>query len=194
MFYRPEEGHGLPRNPFAAIVAPRPIAWISSRSDRGDNLAPYSFFNAVAYDPPQIIFASNGIKDTLRNIRDTRVFAINIVAGDAIHPMNETSAHLPPWTDEFLHAGVTKEECLSIDCPRVAGAPATLECRLVQEIAALGQGNVIILARVTGVHLRDDCLRDGYLDPTLYRPAARLGYMDYTLVENVITIPRPRAD
>ena len=135
MFYRPEEGHGLPRNPFSAIVAPRPIAWISTRSDRGDNLAPYSFFNAVAYEPPQIMFASTGLKDTVRNIRDTRVFAVSLVAGDALHVMNETSAHLPPWTDEFAHAGIAKAECLSIDCPRVADAPATLECRLVQEIA-----------------------------------------------------------
>jgi flavin reductase (DIM6/NTAB) family NADH-FMN oxidoreductase RutF len=191
MFYRPEDGHGLPRNPFNAIVAPRPIGWISTTGAAGDNLAPYSFFNAVAYAPPQVVFASNGLKHSLRNIRETLVFAVNMVEESMLHPMSETSAELPWGADEFAHAGVPKAACLSIACPRVAGAPATLECRLVQEIAARGRDNFLVLGEVTGVHLRDDCLTDGRLDLTRYRPVARLGYRDYTVVREVFAVPRP---
>ncbi len=191
MFYRPADGHGLPRNPFNAIVSPRPIGWISTRGPSGDNLAPYSFFNAVAYTPPQIMFASTGLKDSVRNIRDTGVFAANIVGFAQFHEMSETSAALPQGTDEFLHAGVEKAECQTIACPRVALAPATLECRLVQEVTALGQDNIIIIGEVIGVHLRDDCLIDGRFDVTRYQPVARLGYMDYTVVRDLTTLPRP---
>ncbi len=191
MFYRPADGHGLPRNPFNAIVSPRPIGWISTRGSHGDNLAPYSFFNAVAYTPPQIMFASTGIKDSVRNIRETRVFAVNIVAFDQFREMSETSAALPHGTDEFTHAGVERAECTTIPCPRVAKAPATLECRLIQEISALGQDNIIILGEVIGVHLRDDCLIDGRFDVTRYQPVARLGYMDYAVVRDLVTLTRP---
>ncbi len=191
MFYRPADGHGLPRNPFNAIVSPRPIGWISTRGSHGDNLAPYSFFNAVAYTPPQIMFASTGIKDSVRNIRETGVFAVNIVGSAQFAQMSETSAALPPGTDEFTHAGVERAECTTIPCPRVAMAPATLECRLVQEISALGQDNIIILAEVIGVHLRDDCLIDGRFDVTRYQPVARLGYMDYAVVRDLVTLTRP---
>ena len=96
MFYRPEDGHGLPHNPFSAIVSPRPIAWVSTRGSSGDNLAPYSFFNAVAYTPPQVMFASTNEKDSLLNIRETGVFAINIVAFAAREAMNLTSNSRSP--------------------------------------------------------------------------------------------------
>lgn len=191
MFYRPEDGHGLRRNPFNAIVSPRPIGWVSTTGPCGDNLAPYSFFNAVAYTPPQVVFASNGVKDSVRNIRETRVFAVNIVQESMLAAMSETSAELPWGQDEFAHAGVAKAACTSIDCPRVAGAPATLECRLVQEIRALGADNLLMLGEVTGIHLRDDCLVDGRFDVTRYRPVARLGYRDYTVVRDVFALLRP---
>lgn len=191
MFYRPTDGHGLPHNPFSAIVAPRPIAWISTRGSLGDNLAPYSFFNVVAYRPPQVMFASTGIKDTLRNIRETGVFAINVVGFAQLDQMSATSQTLPPGTDEFSHAGVTRAECDTIPCPRVADAPATLECRLVQEIAALGQDNILILGEVTGVHIADASLVDGRFDPTRHNPVARMGYQDYAVVRDVITLSRP---
>ena len=191
MFYRPEDGHGLPHNPFTAIIAPRPIAWISTRGAAGDNLAPYSFFNAAAYAPPQVIFGSTGVKDTLRNIRQTGVFAVNLVGAADIAAMNLTSAALPPEADEFALAGLARAACETIDCPRVAGAPATLECRLVQEIAAKGAGNILVLGEVTGVHLREDCLKDGRFEAALYRPVARLGYHDYTVVETTFPLLRP---
>jgi flavin reductase (DIM6/NTAB) family NADH-FMN oxidoreductase RutF len=191
MFYRPEDGHGLRHNPFNAIVTPRPIGWISSTGSQGDNLAPYSFFNAVAYVPPQIMFASTGVKDSLRNIRETGVFAVNIVSEAHMAQMSESSAVVGPQVDEFALAGVAKAACTTIDCPRVADAPATLECRVVQEIALLGAGNVLVLAEVTGIHLREDCLVEGRFEVTRFNPVSRLGYRDYAVVREVIELKRP---
>lgn len=191
MFYRPEDGHGLPHNPFNAIVTPRPIGWISSTGSQGDNLAPYSFFNAVAYVPPQVMFASTGAKDSLHNIRETGVFAANIVAASQLQAMSATSAALPPGTDEFEAAGVEKAACTTINCPRVAGAPATLECVVTQIIELKGHNNFLILGEVTGIHLRDDCVVDGRFDPGRYHPLARMGYRDYTIVSEVFEHLRP---
>lgn len=191
MFYRPEDGHGLPHNPFNAIVTPRPIGWISTTGPFGDNLAPYSFFNAAAYRPPQVIFASTGVKDSVRNIRETGVFCVNFVEEAMLHPMSDTSAMVPREMDEFTLAGVPKVACETIACPRVEGAPAALECRLVQEVALLGRDNVLTIGEVTGIHLRDDCLVDGRLDATRYHPVARMGYRDYTVVREIFELLRP---
>jgi flavin reductase (DIM6/NTAB) family NADH-FMN oxidoreductase RutF len=191
MFYRPADGHGLPHNPFNAIVAPRPIGWLSSTGSMGDNLAPYSFFNAVAYTPPQVMFASTGVKDSLLNIRETGVFAVNIVEEPMLDRMNQTSAALPRDVDEFLRAGVRREPCETIPCPRVTGAPAVLECVVTQEIPLKGRGNFMILAEVTGIHLRDDCVVDGRFDVTRFRPVARMGYRDYAIVREVVEVLRP---
>lgn len=190
MFYHPSEGHGLRYNPFKAIVSPRPIGWISTRSSQGDNLAPYSFFNAVTDAPPQVMFAG-GLKDSIANITDSGVFAVNVVEQAMFAKMSETSASLPHGTDEFVHASVPKAECSTIDCPRVANAPATLECRMLQVIALKGDDNVMVIGEVTGIHLRDDCLVNGRFDVTTYRPMARLGYMDYAVVRDIVTLPRP---
>jgi len=199
MFYRPENGHGLPHNPFNAIVTPRPIGWISSRDAQGrDNLAPYSFFNAVAYDPPQVMFAStsakpdrDGTKDSVGNIRETGVFCVNVVAYAMRDVMNQTSGPWPRETDEFALAGITREECRTIACARVADAPAALECRLTRIVQLPGAANFVVFGEVTGVHLRDDCLTDGMLDVSKYHPLSRMGYQDYTVVREVFTLARP---
>ena len=191
MFYKPEDGHGLPHNPFTAIVAPRPIGWISTRGTLGDNLAPYSFFNAVAYAPPQVMFASTGRKDSLRNIEETGVFAVNIVEFAAMSAMNASSAAMDHGQDEFEAAGTGRAECATIPCPRVADAPATLECRLTQVVTLKGKGNFLILGEVTGVHIRDNCLTGGRFDATRYQPLARMGYRDYAVVREVIELARP---
>ncbi|OYU18509.1 MAG: flavin reductase [Rhodobacteraceae bacterium PARR1] len=191
MFYRPADGHGLPHNPFNAIVAPRPVGWISTRGTMGDNLAPYSFFNATAYVPPQVMFSSTGVKDSLAAVRESGVFAVNIVEEAMLQVMSDTSRHFPRGTDEFAACGVTKAECDSIDCPRVADAPATLECRVTEVIALLGAEDFMVLGEVVGVHLRDDCLKGGRFDVTAFNPVARLGYRDYTVVREVITLDRP---
>jgi flavin reductase (DIM6/NTAB) family NADH-FMN oxidoreductase RutF len=199
MFYRPAEGHGLPHNPFNAIVAPRPIGWIATRgADGAENLAPYSFFNAVAYVPPQVMFSSTSAKpdrgdtkDSVANIRETGVFCVNIVAADAREAMNRTSGPWPRETDEFVLAGIPRAECTTIPCSRVADAPAALECRLTEIVTLRGAHNFLVLGEVTGVHLRDDCLVEGRFDVTRFRPLARLGYMDYTAVETVFEMRRP---
>ncbi|MFN4154661.1 MAG: flavin reductase family protein [Paracoccaceae bacterium] len=191
MFYRPEDGHGLPHNPFNAIVTPRPIGWISSTGSMGDNLAPYSFFNAVAYVPPQVMFASTGTKDSLSNLRETGVFAVNVVGADMLGAMSATSAALPRGTDEFTTAGVVKAACTTIPCPRVAEAPATLECVVSQIIPLKGDSNFLILGGVTGIHLRDDCVVGGRFDPARYHPLARMGYRDYAIVSEVFEHLRP---
>ena len=167
MFYRPEDGHGLPHNPFNAVVTPRPIGWISSRGADGvDNLAPYSFFNAIAYVPPQVMFASTGKKDNVHNIEETGVFCVNIVEYAMREAMNVTSAGFPRTVDEFDRAGLAKAECDTVACARVAAAPANLECRLTELIRLKGADNWLVLGEVTGVHLRDDCLVDGRFDVT----------------------------
>lgn len=199
MFYRPEDGHGLPHNPFNALITPRPIGWISTRSAAGvANLAPYSFFNGIAYEPPQVMFASTGAKpdqsdtkDSLANIRETRVFCVNIVEYSARDAMNASSASLGKDVDEFAHAGIGAAECGTINCPRVANAPAVLECRLTRIIDLPGAANRIVLGQVTGIHIRDDCLKDGRFDVTTFQPLARLGYRDYSRVADLFELARP---
>jgi flavin reductase (DIM6/NTAB) family NADH-FMN oxidoreductase RutF len=200
VFYRPEDGHGLPHNPFNALVVPRPIGWISTRGATGhDNLAPYSFFNAVAYTPPQVMFASTSrkpdrgdTKDTVAQIRETGVFCVNIVELAAAEAMNRTSGAWDAGVDEFVAAGLDKADCQIIPCVRVAGAPAALECRLSQVVTLEGRSNVLVLGVVVGVHIRDDVLNDaGRVDVTRFRPLSRLGYMDYAAVGETFEMVRP---
>ena len=199
MFYRPQDGHDLPHNPFNALITPRPIGWISSRSAAGeDNLSPYSFFNGAAYFPPQVMFSSTGAKedvgdtkDNVANIRETGVFCVNVCAADQKDAMNASSATLPRGVDEFAHAGVAKAECSEIACARVADAPASMECRMTQIIKLEGESNFVVLGEVIGIHMRDDCLVDGKFDPAKYIPLARMGYRDYTAVEEVFELIRP---
>ncbi|MEO1455612.1 MAG: flavin reductase family protein [Pseudomonadota bacterium] len=199
MFYRPEDGHGLPHNPFNAIVTPRPIGWISTRgSDGSENLAPYSFFNAVAYVPPQVMFASTsskpdreGTKDSMSNIRDTGVFCVNIVEYAMKDVMNTTSG---PWgreVDEFDKAGIERAACETIACSRVAAAPANLECKLTQIVALEGEANFMAIGEVVGVHMRDDCLKDGIFDVLAFNPLTRMGYRDYGVIREKFSLKRP---
>ena len=199
MFYEPKDGHGLAHNPFNAVVTPRPIGWISTRSaDGADNLAPYSFFNAVAYTPPQVMFASTSTKedrgdtkDSVANIRDTGVFTVNIVEYAMRDAMNRTSG---PWAreiDEFSDAEIAKAPCKTIDCSYVAQGPAALECRMTQIVRIEGESNFVVFGEVTGVHLRDDCMVDGMYDVTKFHPLARLGYKDYSVVRDVFSLTRP---
>ena len=199
MFYRPEDGHDLPHNPFNAIVTPRPIGWISTRgADGSENLAPYSFFNAVAYVPPQVMFAStsakpdrDGTKDSVANIRETGVFCVNVVEYTARDVMNVSSGPWDKGVDEFAKAGIERADCDTIACSRVAGAPANLECKLTQIVQLPGEANFAVFGEVIGVHMRDDCIVDGMFDVTTFQPLARLGYKDYTYVKDVFSLTRP---
>lgn len=199
MFYQPKDGHGLPHNPFNAIVTPRPIGWISTRGSNGaDNLAPYSFFNAVAYVPPQVMFATTGTKpdretgkDTLSNIQETGVFCVNIVEYAMRDTMNQTSGPWDAGVDEFTLAKIDKTECDTVACARVAQAPASLECRMTQIVELEGENSFAVFGEVTGVHMRDDCMVDGMFDVTRFQPLARLGYRDYAVVREVFSLKRP---
>ncbi|MGR3616789.1 MAG: flavin reductase family protein [Paracoccaceae bacterium] len=199
MFYRPEDGHGLPHNPFNAVITPRPIGWISSRSADGvNNLAPYSFFNGVAYTPPQVMFASTGAKedqdntkDSVANIVATGVFCVNVVEFAMKDAMNVTSAGVARDIDEFDRAGLIAQECQTIPCAYVAGVPAALECKLTKIVDLPGAANRVVFGEVTGIHLRENCLKDGIFDVTTFNPLARLGYRDYSTVRDLFSLARP---
>lgn len=201
MFYLTKEGSGLPRDPFAAIISPRPIAWISTRGAQGaTNLAPYSFFNAVAYTPPQVMVSSIGTKpdrprgkDTYGNIVETGVFCINIAGLDLCEALNASSASYPAAQSEVAALGLETAECRAIDCPRLAQAPAALECRLIRQIDLDGEANLMLIARVEAIHLRDDCLTDeGRFDVLRYKPLTRLGYQDFAAITEIFPMRRPK--
>jgi flavin reductase (DIM6/NTAB) family NADH-FMN oxidoreductase RutF len=199
MFYEPKNGHGLPHNPFNALITPRPIGWISTRGVDGvDNLAPYSFFNGVSYAPPQVMFASTGRKpdrargkDSIGNAIDTGVFCVNVVGFAMREAMNASSKPAPRDVDEFDLAGLARTECETIACSRITEAPASMECKLVRTVDLPGDANIVAFGEVTGIHIKDDCLVDGIFDVTRYQPLARLGYQDYTRVTELFSLVRP---
>ncbi|KHQ51333.1 flavin reductase family protein [Mameliella alba] len=201
MFHDPRhDAHGLAHGPWMALIAPRPIAWISTVSAEGvRNLAPYSAFNTVASKPPFVMFASDGPKDTLANIEASGEFCVNIPGDDLKEAMNATSGSYPPEVDEFAIAGVTPAPCTNIDAPRVAEAPISIECRL-DKIVGLDTStgvpchNRVVFGEVVGIHIADRILRDGKVATDLLRPLARLGYRDYCTVTETFEMIRPQVD
>ena len=199
MFYNPEIGHNLPHDPFKAIVSPRPIGWISTTDkEKNVNLAPYSFFNAVADNPPMIMFSITGqkknisSKDTLQNIIETKCFVVNIVSKDLLNQMNQTSGNYPKNTDEFVLAKLEKTNCVYIDVPRVKKSPASLECKLYKILKLPGFSNNMVIGEVVGVHINENILKNGIFDILGYDPIARLGYKDYTCISSKFELERPK--
>lgn len=209
MFYRPGiDPHGLPHNPFNALVAPRPIGWISSlAADGSPNLAPYSFFNAVSYTPPQVIFSGGprpvtqkgedwSRKDTVANVEATGDFVANIATQDLREEMNRSSIEAPPDFDEFAYAGLTMAPSEVVNAPRVAEAKIHLECTYLQSVtlkALEGYGpNILVVGEVVGIHIDDSVLTDGIVDAARLQQLGRLGGFDYCVVDNVFTMRRPR--
>ncbi len=199
-FYEPAKGHGLRHNPLNAIVAPRPIGWISTISEDGIlNLAPYSFFNAFNYVPPIVGFSSVGYKDTVRNIERTREFVWNLVDKTLAKAMNETSAAVGPEVDEFALAGVTPVASRLIKPPRVGESAVSFECRLTQLVPLLNVsgaevGSWLVLGEVVGVHLRRSTLVDGIYDTAAAGHVARGGGpADYFEIgpDNLFRMNRP---
>lgn len=199
MFYRPNvDDHGLPHNPFKAIVAPRPIGWISTLDENGNaNLAPYSFFNGVQDDPPMVMFSTLGRKigsgeekDSLQNIRTNGEFCVSIVSSELKDAMNISSGNHAHGDDEYIHAGLTKGTPSVIKAPYVAEAPISMECKFFKEIELPGHAFMII-GEVVGIHIQDQHIKDGLLDITSYQPLARLGYRDYSAVTETFTLNRP---
>ena len=200
MFYDAlENKHGLPHDPFKALAVPRPIGWISTVSAAGiANLAPYSFFNAVAEKPHYVVIGSGGVKDTLSNIRETKEFVCNVATYDLREHMNISSATVPSDVDEFPLAGLTAVRSEMVAAPRVKEAAAAFECRLHELIPLPGHGRykqnyTLIIGLVVGIHIEDKYIIDGLIDTAAMKPIARLGYMDYAVVsaENMFAINRP---
>ena len=204
MFYETKDNrHGLPRDPFKSCIVPRPIGWITTVNAAGAvNLAPYSFFNGVASEPPMVMFSSNGPaskpdKDSLANCAETGEFVFNMATWDLRDAMNRTSAPVAPDVDEFTLAGLETEPAHLVTPPRVRASPIHFECAVHQIVdlpcATPGGRNAMVLGRVLGVHIRDDVLSDGRVDLAKVHPIARLGYMDYTRVDYIFEMLRPSA-
>jgi flavin reductase (DIM6/NTAB) family NADH-FMN oxidoreductase RutF len=195
--------HGLKYDPFKALIAPRPVGWISTVSKTGvANLAPYSFFNAVSEKPAYVVFGSAGMKDTVVNVRDTGEFVCSLATYDLRHEMNMTSAQVPPDVDEFALGGLTATKSTMVTPPRVKESPVAFECRHFQTIdlpaATPGApaGYHMVIGLVVGIHIDERFIKDGLVDTAAMRPIARLGYMDYAVVtpESTFTIGRPNVD
>jgi flavin reductase (DIM6/NTAB) family NADH-FMN oxidoreductase RutF len=197
MFYDAvKNNHGFAVDPLKAIVAPRPIAWISSLSADGvANLAPYSFFNIFSEDPSYVAFGSGGVKDSLRNIQATEEFALNLVTHDLRESMNASSEHVAPHVDEFVLAGLSKAPCQFIKAPRVAESPTCLECRLFKIVELPdneGRANrFMVIGRVLGVHIDDRFIDNGRINTAAMKPLGRLGYSEYTTVDEAWRMRRP---
>jgi flavin reductase (DIM6/NTAB) family NADH-FMN oxidoreductase RutF len=202
MFYEPDkDDHGLPFNPYKSIVVPRPIGWISTVSHDGVvNLAPYSQFNNLGYDPPYVMFSGNAFpgtgrrKDSVRNAMDTGEFVVNMATYDLREAVNVTSQFVAPEIDEAALAGLEMVPSRIVNAPRVALSPVHLECKFHCSLAlpgnVLDQVHRVVIGRVVGVHIRDDVLTaEGKVDVLKIRPLARLGYFDYTTVDSVFTMP-----
>jgi flavin reductase (DIM6/NTAB) family NADH-FMN oxidoreductase RutF len=210
MFFEPQQASreflatlGLKHNPFLALVAPRPIGWVSTVNAQGvANLAPYSFFNAVASRPPIVMFCANGNhadggpKDSLVNARATGEFVWNLSTWALRQQMNDSSTAAPRGVDEFAATGLTKLPSHLVKPPRVAESPVHLECKVIQFVdlppdEKTGSLNTVTFGRVVGIHIDDSLVVDGRVDITRARPLARLGYLDYASIDSVFEIKRP---
>ncbi len=201
MFYEPSKGHGLPRDPFKALVTPRPIGWFTTLNDDGSvNIGPYSYFNALADDPPFIMFSAGAregvaIKDSARNAVARGEFVHNLVTYDLKDAMNATSEEVAYGTDEAKLAGLEMAPCNLVKTPRIAAAVASFECRYHSTVEIPQNGddgpNLVILGEVVGVHIRDSALKDGRFDPEAEKVIARLGYANYAVVGGTFRMLRP---
>ncbi len=199
-FYEPRKGHGLPHDPFKAIVAPRPIGWIGTVDAQGrPNLAPYSFFNAISSFPPMVFFNSEGRKDSIDNAEATGEFTCSLVGAALARAMNATSAPVAHGVNEFVLAGLAMAPSSRVKPPRMAEAIAALECKVTQIIQLAGVDGVkldswMVLGEVVGVHIDDRWLKDGMFDTAGARPIARCGYRgDYAEVTSLFEMIRPTA-
>ena len=185
MFYEPnkkESKHGLAHDPFKSLIVPRPIGWISTLDREGNvNLAPYSFFNAISYDPCIVMFSSSGLVDDPKK--------------HSTDAMNSTSAHVARGIDEMALAGLSPSPSKTVKAPRVLEAPAHLECRYLKTVEfesnVPNQSHAVVFGEVTGIHIKDDFLTDGLVDVLKIMPIARMGYLDYTRVDKVFSMSPP---
>ena len=186
--------HGLPLDPYYALVVPRPIAWISTLSKTGiANLAPYSFYNTFSHDPSYVAFGTSNHKHTLRNIGETGEFVVNMPTFELREAMNQTSTKAD--VDEFEHAGLAKAASCNVKPPRVAASPVSLECRHFQTVPLPNDDgtadNYMVIGRVVGIHIDDRFIVEGRVDVEAMQPIARLGYAQYATVDDLWKMRRP---
>jgi flavin reductase (DIM6/NTAB) family NADH-FMN oxidoreductase RutF len=198
-YYEPAQGHGLPHDPFNAIIGPRPIGWIGSQDLEGRlNLAPYSFFNAFNYHPPIIGFASVGRKDSLNNIEKTAEFSWNLVTRSLAEAMNQSSAAVAAQIDEFALSQLTPAPSRVISVPRVLQSPVSFECKLTQivQLQSHAQDLIetwLILGEVVAVHIAKALLKDGIYDTAAAEPILRGGgAADYFQISAQARFKMPR--
>lgn len=200
MFYETDEknAHGLKYDPFKCLIAPRPIGWISTIGRDGVlNLGPYSFFNGVSDKPHMVMFSSEGRKDSQRNAEETGEFVCNLASLMQRDEMNASAAIVPPEVDEFQLAGLETEPSRLVKPPRVKGAPAHLECVYLQTVHLVSRDGRhtydMVIGEVVGIHIDDNFISaDGLVDTAAMKPMARLGYNQYSTVDEVWTMKRPR--
>lgn len=199
MFYETAKNdHGLPYDPLKAIIAPRPIGWITSMAANGDiNLAPYSFFNAFSTRPPIVGFSSESRKDSVDLVEETKEFVCNLATWDLREAMNATAATLPRGVNEMELAGLEPAPSKMVKPPRVAASPCALECKWLQtvkfrDVEGRELERYLIIGQVVGIHIDDRFIKDGMLDTAAMKPIARCGYHDYAVVESVFSLIRPQ--
>jgi flavin reductase (DIM6/NTAB) family NADH-FMN oxidoreductase RutF len=200
MFYEPpKKNHGLRHDPFKAIIAPRPIGWISSMSIKGEvNLAPYSFFNGVSGDPPMVMFSSEGRKDSVTFIEETREFVCNLAVWNLRMQMNATSGPYPRGVNEMREANLDAAPSVLVKPPRVKASPCAMECKWLQtvqlhDLGGEATGRYVVFGQVVGVHIDESYIKDGMLDTAAMQPIARAGYQDYfvSTAETRFSLSRP---
>ena len=208
MFYEPKKNnHGLKKNPFKSCTVPRVIGWISTKNEDGtDNIAPYSQFTNLTFDPPLVLFSANqnvfdDRKNTVKNIERTGEFVYNMVSEDLAEAMNKSSiAELPEgFKDKFEYCGLEKADSEIVDVARVKASPVQYEIKYVQTIRLPGVDTIntidIIIGEVVGIHIKDEFItEEDKVDVTKIRPVARLGYFDFTVVDNSFTMDTPKND
>ena len=205
MHYDPiADDHGLPRDPFLALVVPRPIGWISTVDAQGRvNLAPYSFYNAVSGSPPMVYFSTTGTygdtptKHSRLNAEATGEFVVNMVSAELAKEMNVTTTMVEYGIDEMKLAGLAPAPSRFVKPPRVARSPIALECKywktlvMPAEEGREKQQAAVVFGRVVGIHIDDAIIKNGRIDTLAFKPLARLGYSEYTTTENVWKMSRP---
>ena len=197
MYYETDKPHELPFDPFKAIIAPRPIGWISSIDENGvPNLAPYSFFNALTSEPPMLMFSSEGLKDSAANARATGEFVFSLSTVKLQSEMNISSDTVDSGENEYLNANLEMAECQLVNVPRVAASPASMECKTISctELTDINGNSVnsfMVIGQVVAVHINDEYLTDGRFNTAAAQPLARCGYRDYAGVSEVFELMRP---
>ena len=200
MFYEPKKGVPFDVNPFKSLIFPRPIGWISSVNKKGiANLAPYSYFNAVTDEPPQIMFCANGgsshykYKDSLSNILSTKEFVVNFATSSTRNQMNNSSKDFKPDEDEFILSKLKKKKSKLVRAPSVKDSPVNLECTLVKTIklkSNLKKISTMIIGEVIGIYINNKFVKNGRIDSVSMRYIARMGYSEYTTVSSKFNLKR----